>query len=457
MRNAFYPIDVALCLVGLVNFSMIGARRFFDHIKVGQQLEIENWVSNHRSLVFGLDIGSTHVTAILAEASIDGLKVIGLGKSKNKGIKNGAIIDIAKTTEAIKSAKEAVEAMSGRYVSSAWVSCGGSHVKSMNSSGMLAVDSGEVTSEDLARVIKTAQAVVMPDDQQVLHVLPTEFIIDGHRGIRNPLGIRGVRLEVDVHMITGNKTYFPNALKCVELAGLKVKGFVLQQLASSMAVMTEDEKELGACLIDIGGGATDIICYREGAVIHTSSLPIGGNHFTQDLSIGLRTSPVDAEKIKIAYGHCLPQSSELEEMVEVPNVGDNSFRTVSRRNICQIIEPRADEVFKLIFDHLEKEGLTKKMNAGLVLTGGASQLKGFVDLGRYNYDLPIRLGIPGINSAIIEKMSSSDLSTAVGIVNYGFEKIDKADLKIKAKKEFLKSSGDTILNNITKQFRDLFS
>ncbi len=417
---------------------------------------METWMSNHRSLIFGLDIGSTHVTAILAEATPEEFKIIGLGQSKNKGIKYGSIIDIAKTTEAIKNAKEAAELMSGRYVTSAWVSCGGMHVRSMDSNGMLAIESGEVTKSDLDRVIKTAQAVVMPDDQQVLHVLPKEFFIDGYRGIRNPLGIRGVRLEVDVHMITGNKSYFPNALKCIEQAGLKVKGFVLQQLAASMAVMTEDEKELGACLVDIGGGTTDIICYKEGAVIHTASIPIGGSHFTQDLSIGLRTSPSDAEKIKIKYGHCLPQSSELEEMIEVPNVGDAGFRTVSRRNICQIIEPRADEVYKLIFDHLEKEKLTAKMNAGLVLTGGASSLKGFVDLGRYNFDLPIRLGIPVVNSGIKESLTGSDMAAAIGLMYYGYEKIDKADLVKKVKKETTSSIGDSFLNNITQQFKDLF-
>jgi cell division protein FtsA len=417
---------------------------------------METWMSNHRSLIFGLDIGSTHVTAILAEATPENFKIIGLGKAQNKGIKHGSIVDIAKTTEAIKKAKEAAEEMSGRYVTSAWVSCGGMHVRSMDSNGMLAIESGEVTKSDLERVIKTAQSVVLPDDQQVLHVLPKEFFIDGYRGIRNPIGIRGLRLEVDVHMITGNKSYFPNATKCVELAGLKVKGFVLQQLASSMAVMTEDEKELGSCLVDIGGGTTDIICYKDGAVIHTASIPIGGNHFTQDLSIGLRTSPSDAEKIKIKYGHCLPQSSELDEMVEVPNVGDTSFRTISRKNICQIIEPRADEVYKLIFDHLDKEKLIKKMNAGLVLTGGSSSLKGFVDLGRYNYDVPIRLGIPVANSGIKESLSTSDMAAAVGLMHYGYEKIDKNDLVIKAKKDALKASGDNFINSITKQFKDYF-
>lgn len=417
---------------------------------------METWMSNHRSLIFGLDIGSTHVTAILAEATPEDFKIIGLGQSVNKGIKYGSIVDIAKTTEAIKSAKEAAESMSGRYVSSAWVSCGGMHVRSVDSNGMLAIESGEVTKSDLERVIKTAQSVVLPDDQQVLHVLPKEFFIDGYRGIRNPLGIRGLRLEVDVHMITGNKSFFPNALKCVEQAGLKVKGFVLQQLASSMAVMTEDEKELGACLVDIGGGSTDLICYKEGAVIHTASIPIGGSHFTQDLSIGLRTSPSDAEKIKIKYGHCLPQSSELDEMVEVPNVGDAGFRTVSRRNICQIIEPRADEVYKLIFDHLEKEKLITKMNAGLVLTGGASSLKGFVDLGRYNFDLPIRLGIPVVNSGIKESLSTSDMAAAVGLMYYGYEKIDKSDLVKKTKKETTKENRTQFFSQITQQFRDLF-
>lgn len=417
---------------------------------------MENWMSNQRSLIFGLDIGSTHVTAILAEASPEGFKIIGLGKAENKGIKYGSIVDISKTTDAIKKAKEAVEEMSGRYVSSAWVSCGGSHVQSMDSNGMLAIESGEVTKADLDRVIKTAQAVILPVDQQVLHVLPKEFFIDGYRGIRNPIGIRGMRLEVDVHMITGNRSFFPNATKCIELAGLKVKGFVLQQLASSMAVMTEDEKELGACLVDIGGGTTDLICFKDGAVIHTASIPIGGNHFTQDLSVGLRTSPSDAEKIKIKYGHCLPQSSELDEMVEVPNVGDTSFRTISRKNICQIIEPRADEVYKLVIDHLEKEKLMKTLNAGLVLTGGASSLKGFVDLGRYNYDIPIRLGIPVANSAIKDTLTTSDMAASIGLLHYGYEKLDRADLVVKAKKDAIKTSGNNFVSSITKQFKDLF-
>lgn len=417
---------------------------------------MENWMSNQRSLIFGLDIGSTHVTALLAETTEDSFKVIGLGQAQNKGIKNGVVVDIAKTTEAIKKAKSAVETMSGRYVNSVWVSCGGAHVRSLESNGMLAIESGEVTKSDLERVIKTAQAIVLPDDQQILHVLPKEFFIDGYRGIRNPIGIRGVRLEVDVHMITGNKSHFPNVVKCVELAGLKVKGFVLQQLAASLAVMTEDEKELGACVVDIGGGSTDLICYKDGAVIHTATIPVGGSHFTQDLSIGLRTSPADAERLKIKYAHCLPQSSELDEMVEVPNVGDASFRTVSRRNICQIIEPRADEVYRLIFDHLEKEKLIDKVNAGLVLTGGASSLKGFVDLGRYNYDLPIRLGVPVVNSGIQETLTSSEMAVPVGLLQYGYDKLDKADLVLKSKKESSKFNGSTILNSVSKQFKDLF-
>lgn len=418
---------------------------------------MDSLIGNHRTIVCGLDIGSTQVTAIVAEAVHDGLKIVGIGKALNHGVRQGAIVDISKTTEAIKKARKEAELSSGHYMSTAWVSCGGLHTRSKDSHGMVAIEHKEVSRADYDRAIRTAQAIVLPDDQQIIHVVPKEFIIDGQGGIKNPIGIQGLRMEVLVHLISGSRTYFPNALKCIESAGLKINGFVLQQLASSKAVLSEDERELGVCLADIGGGTTDIICFKGGSVIHTAALPIGGQHFTQDVSIGLRTSPMEAEKIKKEYGHCLPQSSELEEMIEVPGVGDGSLRTISRRNLCEIIEPRAEETFGMIFDHLEKNNLLRKLNAGVVLTGGASQLKGFVELGKYHHDIPIRRGIPSMNSSIKESITTSEMSAAVGLIAYGYEQLDKKELaQRKSTGSGAGASGRSFMN-FAKQIRDLFS
>lgn len=417
---------------------------------------MDSLMTNNKTIVCGLDIGSTHVIAIVAEAINDGLKVVGMGKAQNHGVRQGAIVDITKTTEAIRKAKKEAELNSGHYISSAWVSCGGLHIRSRDSHGMVAIDNQEVTRQDYERAIRTAKAIILPDDQQIIHVVPKEFVIDGQGGIRNPIGIQGLRMEVMVHLITGAKTYFPNVLKCVESAGLRLNGFVLQQLASAMAVLSEDEKELGVCLADIGGGTTDIICYKDGAVIHAATLPIGGQHFTQDVSIGLRTSPADAEKIKKEYGHCLPQSSELEEMLEVPVVGDGSFRTISRRNLCEIIEPRAEEAFRIIFDHLNKNNLTRRLGAGLVLTGGASLLKGFVELGKYHHDLPIRRGIPAMSSSVKESISTAEMSTAAGLLVYGFEQLDKKELQKKSSTMSKGKGTGQSLATFAKQIKDLF-
>ncbi|MCO5114092.1 MAG: cell division protein FtsA [Bdellovibrionaceae bacterium] len=418
---------------------------------------MESLISNNKTIVCGLDIGSTHVTAIVAEIVHDGLKVVGFGKVAHQGVRQGAIVDITKTTEAIKKARKEAELNSGHFINSAWVSCGGLHVRSRDSHGMVAIENKEVSKQDYERAIKTAKAIVLADDQQIIHVVPKEFIIDGQGGIRNPIGIQGLRMEVLVHIISGARTYFPNALKCIESAGLKCSGFVLQQLASSIAILSEDEKELGVCLADIGGGTTDLICYKDGAVIHTASLPIGGQHFTQDISIGLRTSPVEAEKIKKEFGHCLPQSSELEETFEVPGVGDGSLRTISRRNLCEIVEPRAEEAFKILFDHLDHCGLTRKMNAGVVLTGGGSQLKGFVELGKYHYDLPIRRGIPNINSSIKETICTSEMSAAVGLLLYGYEQLDKKEIAQRKNSSSASATSGGSFMNFAKQIRDLFS
>lgn len=388
---------------------------------------MDKWMSNSRVVICGLDIGSTHVTVTIADALSDGFKVIGLGQAKNSGVRQGAIVDITKTTMAIKKAKKEAELMSGRFVSSAWVSCGGLRVRSRDSHGMVALESKEVISSDLEQVIKTARAIALPEDQEIIHVLPQEFFVDGQGGIKNPLGIQGLRMEVNVHIISVAKAHFPNAIKCVETADLSVEGFVLQQLASSLSVLSEDEKELGVCLVDIGGGTSDLICYKGGAVIHAASIPIGGIHVTQDLSIGLKTAPGDAEAIKVDHGCCLLDPSEEEEIIEVPAIGDHSFRKIPLKRVCDIIEPRADEFYKLIFCHLEKENLLQKINAGLVITGGVGQLKGFIDLGRYNYDLPIRLGIPIVNSGIKETLSVSHMATSVGLIQYGYNQLDSSE------------------------------
>ncbi len=410
---------------------------------------------NNKPLICALDIGSTKVSILVAEATSDGFKVIGTAKVLNQGLRQGSIVDIGKTTDAIRRAKREAELSSGRELSEAYVSFGGLYVRSFDSDGMVAVADKEVSQLDVDNVLKTAQAVVLPEDREIIHVLPKEFILDGQSQIDNPVGMQGVRLETNVHLITGVRTAFPNMMKCVESAGLKVKEFVLEQYASSICVLNQEEKELGVCLVDIGGGTSNWIIYLKNKVVATGAVPVGGINFTQDISIGLRTAPKDAERIKIEHGHCLPAAAELEEQIDVPDVGGRGLRTVQKRNLCEIVSPRAQETLKLILDDIENSGFKDQLGAGLVLTGGASQLTGLVDYATYNFETPIRMGAPHITTNINEAIDSAELSCGVGLLEHAYSKYTFKDVQRRVNKSSSSSSSvEDSFKNFGRHFKE---
>lgn len=373
-------------------------------------------------LFAGLDIGSTRVVAIAANLNKDGgLDIAGIGIASNTGIRQGVVVNIEATTAAILKAKEEAELMSGYPIKDVWVGVSGTHIKSFNSRGMVAIKNKEVTHQDVERVLEAARAVAVPTDRTLLHVLPRDFKVDGTEGIWDPIGMSGVRLEASIHLVTGGHTTLQNATKCTEKAGIKVQGMVLDPLAASMAVLSDDEKSLGVCVVDIGGGTTNLLYFINGHVAHTSVLPIGGQHFTQDIAIGLRTPQIAAEEIKKKHGCALISLVAEEEMIEVEGVGGRKSRTVRRRDLAEVIEPRAEEILQMIAKDIQKSGLLPFLGAGIVLTGGASELEGLVEMGEFIFDVPVRRGVPSKVGGLTEVVRSPGYATAVGLVLYGYD------------------------------------
>lgn len=373
-------------------------------------------------LFAGLDIGSTRVVAIAANLNKEGLlDIAGIGTAPNTGIRQGVVVNIEATTAAIIKAKEEAELMSGYPIRDAWVGVSGTHIKSFNSRGMVAIKNKEVTTQDVERVLEAAQAVAVPADRSLLHVLPRDFKVDGTEGIWDPIGMSGVRLEASIHLVTGGHTTLQNATKCTEKAGIRVTGMVLDPLAASMSVLSDDEKNLGVCVVDIGGGTTNLLYFINGHVAHTSVLPIGGQHFTQDIAIGLRTPQLSAEDIKKKYGCALVSLVSEEEMIEVEGVGGRKMRTLRRRDLAEVIEPRAEEILQMIAKDIQHSGLLPFLGAGIVLTGGSSELEGLVEMGEFIFDIPVRRGIPSKVGGLTEVVKSPGYATAVGLVLYGYE------------------------------------
>lgn len=413
---------------------------------------------NSKPIVCALDIGSTKISLFVAEATADGIKVIGKGIAKHSGVKQGAIVDISQTTEAIRKAKREAELNSGHDLRDLYVSIGGLNIKSFDSNGLAAVENNEVTVRDIENALKTAQAVMLPDDREIIHVLPKEYILDGLSEITNPLGMRGVRLETNVHLIAGSRTLFPNILKCVEATGLRVKEFVLQQYASAQAVLSDEEKELGVCLVEMGGGTSEWIIYKQGVVVATGALGVGGNNFTNDLAIGLRTAPVNAERIKIEYGQCSFDLLE-DEFIEVEEVGGRGSRSFSKRTLAEIIGPRAQETLQLIVEDIEESGFGHELAVGIVLTGGGSKLRGLVDAGS-DLSISVRTAEPHVFTNTNEVIDSADCSCVVGLLRHAYSK-----LKVK-RKEVHRVSGassnkgttsshmEDSFKSIGKQFKD---
>ena len=374
----------------------------------------------YKNLIVGLDIGTSKIVAIVAEVMSEGrLEIIGMGSHPSRGLKKGVVVNIETTVNAIQRALEEAELMADCKIREVITGIAGSHIKSFNSRGMVAIKDKEVAQADVDRVIETARAVSIPMDQQILHILTQEFVIDGQEDVREPLGMAGVRLEVEVHIVTGAVSAAQNIMKCVRRCGLEVRDLILQPLASAMAVLSEDEKDLGVCLVDIGGGTTDIAVFTEGAIRHTAVIPIAGDQITNDIAMALRTPTKDAEDIKVAHGCALRQLASTEESVEVPGVGERSARQLSRQTLAEVIEPRVEELYSLIQAELRRSGFEELLSSGIVLTGGSSIMQGMVELGEEVFHMPVRLGVPNYAGGLAEVVKSPRYSTGVGLLLAG--------------------------------------
>ncbi len=374
----------------------------------------------NKKLVVGLDIGTSKIVAIVAELKPEGgFEIIGMGSHPSRGLKKGVVVNIETTVNAIQRALEEAELMADCKIKEVYTGIAGNHIRSFNSQGMVAIKDKEVTQMDIDRVIETAKAVQIPNDQQILHVLNQEFIIDGQEDVREPLGMSGVRLEVKVHMVTGAVSAAQNIVKCVRRCGLEVNDLILQPLASAVAVLSEDEKDLGVCLIDIGGGTTDMAVFTHGAIRHTAVIPIAGDQITNDIAMALRTPTKDAEDIKQRFGSALSQLADPQEMVDVPGVGDRSSRQLSRKTLAEVIEPRVEELYSLVQTELRRSGYEELLSSGVVLTGGSSAMQGMVELGEEIFHMPVRIGLPHYTGGLAEVVRSARYATGVGLLIAG--------------------------------------
>lgn len=375
-----------------------------------------------RNLLVGLDIGTSKVTCIVGEVMPEGhIEVVGLGTHPSRGLKRGVVVNIEATTQAIRRAVEEAELMAGCRAQSVFVGISGSHIKSHNSTGVVPVRNREVTDKDVDAVIEGGRAIAIPADQKVLHVVPQEYVVDGQEGIQEPIGMFGVRLEAKVHIVTGSESAAQNIQKCVESCGLHVDKLCLNHLASAYAVLLPDERELGVCMVDIGGGTSDIAVFKGGAVRHTAVLPVAGDQVTNDISVAFRTPTQAAEDIKLKYGCALPQLLAFDEEIEVPSVGENPPRRLSRRTLSEVIRPRYEELFRLIRKELHRSDWYDSVAGGVVLTGGACYLPGVQELAEEVFELPVRLGLPQQVSGVRDVGKSPAFATAVGLLQYGRE------------------------------------
>ena len=375
-------------------------------------------MSKKEHIVVGLDIGTTKICAVVAEV-LDGLSinVIGVGSSPSRGLRKGVVVNIESTVESIKKAVEEAELMAAVQINSVYTGIAGSHISSESTHGVIALKKREVLNGDVSRVIETARCgAIIPSDRRVLHVLPREFIVDDQEGIREPMGMAGTRLEVDVHIVTGAVTAAQNLSRCVTRAGLDVAEIVLQPLASSAAVLSSEEKDLGVVMIDLGGGTSDIAIYIDGSIRHTAVIPIGGNHLTTDLTVGLCTSHADAEKIKVQHGVSFTDQVSDDENIEVPSVGGRPPRLVSQSHIADILQPRVEEMFDLVRREIRRAGYDGMLVAGGVITGGTSQLPGMAEMAERTLDLPVRTGGPTGIGGLLDVVSNPSCATAVGLI-----------------------------------------
>jgi cell division protein FtsA len=379
-----------------------------------------------RDLIVGLDIGTSKVVAIVGELTAEGsLEVIGIGSHPSRGLKKGVVVNIESTVLSIQRAVEEAELMAGCEISHVYAGIAGSHVRSLNSHGIVAIREREVTPGDVERVIDAARAVAIPADQKILHIIPQEFLIDHQEGIKEPIGMSGVRLEAKVHMVTGAESAAQNIVKCVQRCGLTVEDIVLEQLASSHAVLSDDEKELGVCLVDIGGGTTDIAVFSGGAIRHTAVIPIAGDQVTNDIAVSMRTPTQYAEEIKIRYACALSQLANPDETIEVPSVGDRPPRRLARQTLAEIVEPRYEELFTLIRNEVARSGYDDLIAAGVVLTGGSAKMEGAIELAEEVFHLPVRLGVPQGVSGLADVVRNPIHATGVGLLLYALHNLQQ--------------------------------
>ena len=380
-----------------------------------------------RDLIVGLDIGTSKVVAIVAAPVLDAgpsdnkLEIIGIGTHPARGMKKGVVVNIESTVQSIQRAVEEAELMAGCQIHSVYAGIAGSHIRSLNSHGTVAIRDKEVIRGDVERVLDAAKAVHFPGDQQLLHVMPQEYIIDNQEGIREPIGMSGVRLEAKVHLITGAVSAAQNISKCIERCGLTVDGIILEQMASSYSVLEQDEKELGVCLVDIGGGTTDIAVYVDGAIRHTAVIPIAGDQVTNDIAVALRTPTQYAEEIKMKYACALTQLAREDETIEVPSVGDRPPRQLARQTLAEVVEPRYEELLILVQAELRRSGFEELLAAGVVLTGGSSKMEGVIELAEEVFHLPVRLGLPQHVGGLVEAVRNPIHATGVGLLLFGNE------------------------------------
>ena len=401
-------------------------------------------------VIVGLDIGTTKICAVVGGVARDGIEIVGIGTHPSVGLRKGVVVNIESTVDSIQRAVEEAELMAGCEVRSVYAGIAGGHIKGFNSHGIVAVKGNEVSEKDIERVIDAARAVAIPMDREVIHVLPQEFIVDEQDGIQDPLGMAGVRLEAKVHIVTGAVTSAQNIIKCANRAGLDVCDIVLQSLASSEAVLSEEEKALGAALIDFGGGTTDLAIFRGNSIEHTSVLALGGNNLTHDISVGLRTPVAEAEKIKIRYGSCLTSGIGRDETIEVAGVGGRKPRTLSRQILGEILEPRVEEIFNLIHREVFKAEMEDSITSGVVVTGGACLLEGVVDIAEAVFNFPTRIGRPTGITGLVDVVNNPMYATAVGLVLYGARFHPKKKFRIRDDNIF-----DRVTARMKKWFKDI--
>ncbi len=377
-------------------------------------------MSRSDSIVCGLDVGTTKICAIIGELNADGVvDIIGVGTSPSRGLRRGVVVNIDLTVSSIKKAMDDAELMAGRRSESVFAGISGGHIKGINSHGVIAIKNREVTTNEVARVIDAARAVAIPLDREVIHILPQEFVVDDQGGIREPVGMAGVRLEAKVHIITGAVSAAQNIIRCAHRSGLTVNDLVLQQMAAAEAVLSPDEKELGVALIDIGGGTTDLAVFIEGAIQHTAVIPVGGDQLTNDIAVGLRTPTGEAEKIKKRYGCALANLVNRDETIHVPGVGGRQPRVLAKSVLAEITEPRLEEILGLAKREMEKYNILRSVASGIVLTGGSVAIQGVAELAEQIFDMPVRLGYPVGVSGLVDVVNSPVYATGVGLALWG--------------------------------------